>query len=52
MVKRTTTIRISEELWRYLISEKRLGETYDDVLRRLLNLNRIRKKEGGEIENV
>ncbi len=32
----STQIQISNELWEYLNKEKNLGETFDDVLNRLL----------------
>jgi len=38
MVDRKVNIQISEEVWSYLNQEKQLGETFDDVLKRLLVL--------------
>ena len=33
-----TMIRIDEEVWKKLNSKRKLGESYNDVLRRLLGL--------------
>jgi len=39
--KETTTIRISMEVWQYLVSQKKKpSETFDEVLRRLLKLDK------------
>lgn len=35
-----TNIRVSETVWRHLNSQKRPGESFDDVLRRELGLER------------
>lgn len=44
MVKRdVTTIQLTVEVREYLKSKGRKGESYDDVLRRLLNID---KEEG------
>jgi len=41
---KTTTITISEETWEELNRRKRLGESFDDVIRKLL---KGEKDEGG-----
>jgi len=37
MDNRKVNIQISEETWNHLNQMKQLGETFDDVLRRLLD---------------
>lgn len=41
-------IQISDEIWKFLNKEKRVGETFDEVLRRKLM---FKKKEVTENEN-
>jgi len=45
----TTTIQISDEVWEELNKRKKKGETFEDVLRKLLKLkplpSRIKKSE-------
>lgn len=36
---RTTSIKVSEEVWQELNGKKRLGDSFDDVLRRELGLD-------------
>jgi predicted CopG family antitoxin len=36
---KTTTIRISEKLWKYLNDEKTMGESFEDVIWRHLLKN-------------
>lgn len=36
--KRVTSIKVSEEVWQHLNGQKRLGDSFDDVLRRELGL--------------
>ena len=38
MSERKTTIEVSGEVWKELNSLKNIGETFDRVLRRLLNV--------------
>jgi predicted CopG family antitoxin len=40
----TTTIQISDEVWKELNTRKKKGETFEDILRKLLKLEI--KKEG------
>ena len=35
------TVKISEDIVKELLSQKNVGESYDDVLRRLLKLKKI-----------
>lgn len=37
---RETTIKIDEEVWKKLNDEKKLGETLNDVLHRLLEITK------------
>jgi len=45
----TTTIQISDEVWEELNKRKKKGETFEDVLRKLLKLkplpSRIKKRK-------
>ena len=41
---KTTTITISEEVWNYLMKEKKLGEGFNSLLKRLLNIEGEVKK--------
>jgi len=36
-------IQISDEIWDYLNKEKERGESFDDVLRRRLKINDLKK---------
>lgn len=36
--ERVTSIKVSEEVWQHLNGQKRLGDSFDDVLRRELGL--------------
>jgi len=38
--QRTTTIQISEEVWNYLSNNKKIGEDFDNVLIKLLKINK------------
>lgn len=38
-----TSIQITEEVWRKLHSEKKIGDSFDDVIRRYLNLEAVNK---------
>ena len=41
---KTTTIRVSEKLWKYLNDEKQMGESLEDVIwRHLLNNPKLKK---------
>jgi predicted CopG family antitoxin len=37
-MERNTTIQISEKVWEYLNNKKRIGEDFNDVLKRLLKI--------------
>jgi len=38
MASKSTTIRVSPEVWKEVNTRKELGDTVDDVLRRALNM--------------
>jgi len=38
-------IQISDEVWDYLTKEKKIRETFDDVLKRKLKIQDLNKKE-------
>jgi len=41
---KTTTIRVSEKLWKYLNDEKKMGESLEDVIwRHVLNNPKLKK---------
>jgi len=42
------TIRISDNAWNKLNSYKKRGDTFEDVINRLLKLNKEVKKDGAE----
>ena len=48
--KGRTTITVSDELWEYLHERKERGESYDQLLRRLLNIGIEDRHDQGEIE--
>ena len=48
MVKRTTTIKISSNVWQRLNSHKQIGESFNDVVLRLDNDLYNMKKEREE----
>jgi predicted CopG family antitoxin len=39
----TTQIQISDELWEYLRLKKKRGETFDEVLKKELNISKNKK---------
>ena len=39
------TINIKEEVWEYLNKNKKPGETFNDVLDRLLKITKVRSQE-------
>jgi len=36
--KETTTIRVSREVYKFILNKKEIGESLDDVLKKILNL--------------
>ena len=49
-ISKNTTIGISRETWRELNSRKDVGDSFEDVLRRILGLDPIKENLEGDKE--